>query len=151
MPSRVPDDQAIVPGLHSLLNIDKPGEYAVSAGHSNWSTTDDGDWTGKVLSPELVLTVAAADDADRRSRTYEMLREWAGAHPAEALRLIEEDRLESYTGSLAYAAIKGDPAIATAVMQAMDDHGERAGALQNERGLDSNHGSSAKSVGKERP
>ena len=57
----------------------------------------------------------------------------------KALRLIKEDRLESYTGSLAYAAIKGDPAIATAVMQAMDDHGERAGALQNVHGLDSNH------------
>ena len=70
-----------------------------------------------------------------------MLSEWATAHPAEALKLIEENRLQSYTGSLAYAAIMGDPGIATAVMQGMDDHGERerAGALQDVHGLDSNH------------
>jgi len=42
---------------------------------------------------------------------------------------------------LAYAAIMGDPGIATAVMRAMDDHGEgeRAGALQEVHGVDSIH------------
>jgi len=126
--------------------VPKPGDEYVAAGAALALAEHDVEGAVAWLS-----THGPGDDADRRSRTYEMLREWAGAHPAEALRLIEEDRLESYTGSLAYAAIKGDPAIATAVMQAMDDHGERAGALQNVHGLDSNHGSSAKSVGKERP
>jgi hypothetical protein len=78
------------------------------------------------------------DDTDRRGRISTMLGEWATAHPAEALKLIEEDRLQSYTGWLATAAIMGDPGIATAVMQSMDNHGERARALQDVHRLDSN-------------
>ena len=75
-------------------------------------------------------THGPGDDTDRQIRITTMLSEWASAHPAEALRLIEQDRLESYTGSLASAAIKGDPSIATAVMECINDHDERGSILQ---------------------
>ena len=68
-----------------------------------------------------------------------MLREWASAHPAEALKSIEDERFQNLTASLAYGAIMGDPGIATAVMQAMDDHGERASVLLSANAQGSNH------------
>ena len=116
--------------------VPKPGDEYVAAGAALALAEHDVEGAVAWLS-----THGPGDDADRRSRTREMLREWATAHPAEALKLIEEDRLQSYTRSLAYAAIMGDPGIATAVMRAMDDHGERerAGALQDLHGVDSNH------------
>jgi hypothetical protein len=87
--------------------------------------------------PEAAL--AANQRLGRRITT--VLSEWAITHPAEALKLIEQDRLQSHTRSLACAAMMGDPGIARAVMQAMADHSERerAGVLQDVHGVDSIH------------
>ena len=123
--------------LHPLSPpVQKPDAEYVAAGAALALAEHDVEGAVTWLS-----THGPGDDTDRRSRTYEMLSEWATAHPVEALKLIEEDRLQSYTGSLATAAIMGDPGIATAVMQGMGDHRERerAGALQDVHGLDSNH------------
>jgi len=68
-----------------------------------------------------------------------MLRQWATVHPGDALRLIEEDRLQSHSDSLAYGAIMGDPAITTRVMECIDDHGERASILQGSNAQGSIH------------
>lgn len=114
--------------LTPVRPVRQPGDEHVAAGAALALAEYDVEGAVSWLSEH-----GPGDDADRRGRIYGMLSEWASAHPAEALRLIEEDRLESHTRSLAYAAIKGDPGIARAVMQAMDDHGEseRAAALRD--------------------
>ena len=64
--------------------VPKPGDEYVAAGAALALAEHDVEGAVAWLS-----THGPGDDADRRSRTYEMLREWAGAHPAEALRLID--------------------------------------------------------------
>lgn len=53
--------------LSETVDLDVPGEYAVSAGHSNYIVTDLGDWTGTVRSPFLkgiVMLAVARDKAN---------------------------------------------------------------------------------------
>ena len=119
--------------ISGTLFVQEPIEERVAAGAA--LTLAEYDVEGAVT---WLSQHGPGDDTDRRGRISTMLGEWATAHPAEALKLIEEDRLQSYTGWLATAAIMGDPGIATAVMQSMDNHGERARALQDVHRLDSN-------------
>ena len=117
----------------TLVFVQEPIEEGVAAGAA--LTLAEHDVEGAVT---WLSTHGPGDDTDRRGRTSMMLIEWATAHPVEALKLIEEDRLQSYTRWLASAAIMGDPGIATAVMQGMGER-ERVGALQEVHGLDSIH------------
>ena len=47
--------------LSELIALDKPGKYAIRAGHSNYYTSDVGDWTGDAVSPAVTITVVQTD------------------------------------------------------------------------------------------
>ena len=60
--------------LSHLLAMDKLGRYTVQAGHSNFVSTDIGDWSGEVLSPPLSIELVAQRTGD----AHEMLSAFDG-------------------------------------------------------------------------
>jgi len=72
--------------LSKTVDLDVPGEYTVSAGHSNHDLTDIGDWMGNVYSPFQagVIVVESEKEAEACYRGGP-LRGWAGSAPVEGI------------------------------------------------------------------
>lgn len=76
---------------------------------------------------EWLREAGPGDEQSRIQRRSELLSDWAAANPEQAQELIGMEGYHQPT--IARGIIQGDPSRAVELMEAMDDHGERARSL----------------------
>lgn len=63
--------------------------------------------------------------ATRENRVAAMMRHWASANPEGALSVIDDPRYAKYAAAIGHGGIEGNPALASAAVEAMGPEGAR--------------------------